>query len=272
MPPAFRPAPRARRFLGKHKGIEGQRLNRMLVKDPLGASRHTTYKLPPADFSFGIKAIPDAYNAKACITGWHAPDQRQGRKPARGNRTKALEGATFGRPRPPKDCDTGDVLRNHFGERPRRQDPEYAANSKISKPHVAPAASVRPTHAYTLAARRARALAAAGGKGADPADASGPGAGTMAAAAMAAAATAAGRTDGKVRLNGEGDWKIKRFGHAKAVLDTHVSRPPAAYLEMLRRDGKLKPRAARAAAAAAAEAKSVEEAHPEAGAEAEAEA
>ncbi|KAA0147224.1 hypothetical protein FNF29_07485 [Cafeteria roenbergensis] len=218
-------------FVAKHRGIQGQKLNRLLIKEPLGAPRHTAYKLPPSTFSYGVKAVPDRYNAKACITGWHAPDRR-GDRAAEPARVDPATTAVFGMPSKAQGYKSSDVIRNRFGAVAPRQDPEYPAGTASSKPRAAASTpEVRPTHAYTLAASRGRAMAAAAKGETAGASVTSVAAGTLGATALAAAAAAAGRTGGEggIRLNGEGTWKMRRFQHTKPVTDTFATRKPEAY-------------------------------------------
>lgn len=216
--------------MAKHRGIQGQKLNRLLIKEPLGAPRHTAYKLPPTTFSFGVKAVPDRYNAKACITGWHAPDRR-GDRSAEPARIDPATTAVFGMPSKVQGYKSSDVIRNRFGAVAPRQDPEYPAGSSTSKPRAAASTEVRPTRAYTLAATRGRAMAAAAKGETGGASVTSVAAGTMGATALAAAASAAGGTgaEGGIRLNGEGTWKMRRFQHTKPVTDTFATRKPEAF-------------------------------------------
>jgi hypothetical protein len=244
-----------RRFLSKHFGASGQRLNRLLIKDPLGAPKHTSFKLPPEAFSYGRASVPDNYDAKATITGWYAPDQRKTRTGA-GSKPRSKAGVpasvVFGRPSPVVTVKTSDILSNRYGGLPGRQEPEYPAHSSLAKPRVAAGTDVRTTRAFTMASAKTRALAAAakseeeGGRSAA--------AGTMLATAIAAAATAAGKggTGAAVRLNGEGDWKIKKFDKVRAVTHSWATEKPPAYKEMLRRTGKAPAAKAPAAKAPAA--------------------
>lgn len=52
-------------------GVEGQKLNRLLIKDTLAHSRAPAYKIPPADFTYGRASAPDSFDAKATLSGWH---------------------------------------------------------------------------------------------------------------------------------------------------------------------------------------------------------
>jgi len=191
-------------WIRKFKGQPGHRLNRLLVRDSLGRPRPSSYKLPPEDFSFGVKVVKDKHDAGATLHGWNSkvgpsPHDVLASKRAKIPRGKAT--GVFGQPLARDNTDTGKVMAHQYGGKESRDDPEYPLHSALTKPKAlsgALAGGVRGTRAQTLRTQVTHEAIAA--VEAPPSD-----------------------------------WKIKRYDGIGARLDTSAARKPDAFKEMLRR-------------------------------------
>eukprot|EP01138_Halocafeteria_seosinensis_P000639 gb/GECG01000654.1/.p1 GENE.gb/GECG01000654.1/~~gb/GECG01000654.1/.p1 ORF type:complete len:274 (+),score=37.82 gb/GECG01000654.1/:1-822(+) len=117
-------------FVNSVCGEQGQGYNPLLVKDRLGKPRPATCKLPPPDYTFGMKAGWEAEGVKAAVTQW---DSREAAapsdKPFEKDQSTMVHGIAVDRPSTPFKA----IVENAYCHDPDRHERKYPRRTAASK-------------------------------------------------------------------------------------------------------------------------------------------